>query len=324
MTTPTTDATQPGVPEEVKTETPPEVPPETKPEAKPELSARELALNAIAVERDGQEQQPVETTPPVDEAQLAAQLEPKVLSDGLDKMKVKVKIDGVESEVTVEEMQRQYQKNGAAERRLEEATRLLNEARAASPPVRLENQEATGNTETTPESGDDEEGKAFLAALFDGDESKALAALKKIGLVGRPKEPTLDTNQLAAQLTPAIKQQLVVDSALEKFGVDYADIVGDPYLADLADRYLDAEVKGGKPFPEALQEAGKKTRDWLASKGVKTTEPSPTIDRNTKLERKAGLDQIPALNSKATTVDEPVPTASDVINEMRKARGLTV
>jgi hypothetical protein len=48
-----------------------------------------------------------------------------MLADDLDKTMVKVKIDGHEAEVSVEEMVRQYQKNGAADRRLAEANRLL-------------------------------------------------------------------------------------------------------------------------------------------------------------------------------------------------------
>lgn len=317
MTTATNDATQTGVPDPDKTQT-------------QEPSARELAMQAIADQRQDSfdTESRGESAPANTDAQLAAQLkEPAtpgpVFAD--DSMLIKTKIDGEEGEATVAEMRAAYQKKGAAERRLEEATRLLNEARAAKPapdtPVGVAPATQASDSPATPEG--DEEGKAFLAALFDGDEEKALAGLKKMG-IGRSIAPTLDTSQLAAQLTPAIKQQLVVDSALEKFAVDYADIVADPYLADLADRYLDAEVQGGKPYTEALEEAGKKTRDWLSSKGVVPATPNPTTDRNTKLERKAAMDNIPALNSKATTVDEPVQSATDVINEMRKARGLEV
>jgi hypothetical protein len=314
------DATQDtGVPESAETN-------ETTTEER-ELSPREMAMEAISVHRESEE---VGST----DSQLAAQVaepkqepkEDKVLeAEALDKMRVKIKIDGVESEVTVAEMQRQFQKNGAAERRLEEATRLLNEARNQKPPVGLEQQKQAEDTAINPKantSGEsEEEDKEFLAALFEGDETKALDLLRKIR-TGRPQEPTLDTSQLAAQLTPAIKQQLVFDSALEKFRTDYADIVADPYLANLADIHLDEEVKAGKPFTEALEEAGKKTRDWLVSKGVKPPQPTPTIDRNTKLERKAGIDKIPALNSKATVAEETEQSATDVIAEMRKARGL--
>ena len=318
------DATQSGVP---NTET--EAATETQAEERG-LPERERMLEAIAVDREGMKAEPSEQTEEATAAepeqdQLAKQMDDLLEPDRLDKVKVKVKIDGVESEVTVAEMQRQFQKNGAAERRLEEATRLLHEARQAKPPVGFDSPPAKVETQDSPQSADaDQKGKDFLAALFEGDEPKALALLKEIGMGRQPEQPTPDVGQLAAQLAPAIKQQLSQESALEKFKVDYADIVADPYLADIADRFFDAEVKEGKTFNQALEEAGKKTRDWLGAKGVKAETPNPTIDRNTKLARKEGIDKIPALNTKATTVEEPVPTASDIIAEMRKARGLTI
>lgn len=287
-------------------------------ETEREQTDRERMMDAIVVDRE--EAEAVDQV----EKQMAAPTDPESILRHLDKTMVTVKIDGVESQVSVEEMRRQYQKNGAAERRLEEATRLLNEAKASR--VGFDESEPKKDDSTSqqlPSPDADDGGREFLAALFEGDEEKALAALnKKLG-TGR-QQPIQDVSQLAAQLTPAIKQQLSYDSALDKFKKDYSDIVDDPYLADLADRYLEADVQAGKPFTEALEAAGRKTRDWLVSKGVKTPEPAPTTDRNTKLERKAGIDRIPALNTKATTVEEPVLSASDVISEMRKARGLTL
>lgn len=316
MTTETLDATQTDAPE-------------TSTNAPVELSARDKAYAAMEDHRMAEfeaenrgEQLPIKKPGSEEETlsdQLSAQLEDKAPVN-IDDQLVRVKIDGVESEVSVAEMRRQFQKNGAAERRLEEATRLLQEAKAAqqTPPEPLR----FVQDDKKPDSDADDEGKALLAALFEGDESKALEGLKKLG-IGRGKEaPTLNVEQIAAQITPAIRQQLFVESALEQFSMDFKDIVADPYLADLADTFLDAEVASGKPYDEALKQAGQKTRDWLASKGVKTTEANPTIDRNTKLERKAGIDKIPALNSKATTVETPEPSQSDLIREARKARGL--
>jgi hypothetical protein len=311
MTTATQDATQTGATDDSTTTV-------------EQPSARELAMEAIAglrqdsfdVEARGEQSGSKEATQ--QDAQIAAQMNDLLAS--LDAQVVKVKIDGVESEVTVSEMRRQYQKNGAAERRLEEATRLLNEARttkeSAPAPLRF------AQDEKKSDSDGQEGGKALLEALFAGDESKALEELNRFG-IGRSQEaPTLDVVQIAAQITPAIKQQLIVESALDAFEAKFADVMADPYLEGMAAGFIKQEVDGGMPFVDALEIGGKKTRDWLASKGVTTPETNPTIDRNTKLERKAGMDKIPALNSKATTADVPEPSASDVITEMRRARGL--
>lgn len=313
-----------------------------------EPTARELAMEAIAgvnderiaqeiVDNGGSDPRMGVTTGAVDEHQddqLTAQMNaPKVIDTGLDKMMVKIKIDGIEHEVSVEEMQRQYQKNGAADKRLAEATQLLREAKEtarnpAYPPVGFESGEKVGDSTSTDEAKPSKDGKDFLSALFEGDEEKALVALEKLGL-GRPSGSTqVDMAQLTAQLTPAIKQQLIDESALEKFGDDFADIVSDPHLADMADRFLVEEMAGGKTIAESLETAGTRTRDWLTSKGVaapttaRVSEPNPTTVRDRKLERKAGIDVIPALNSKATVPEEPVQTPSDIIADMRKARGL--
>lgn len=311
-----TDATQPGVPNE---------------ETQAEPSARELAMDAIAAKNKEhlEAQHIAETGKSLFNNQIDAQLEaptkeekvestPKTIDDEV----VTVKIDGEERQVTVADMRRQYQKNGAAEKRLEEATRLLNEARAATP-VRIDaaDEEVKTKGSELPSDGGDT-AKQLITALFEGDEEKAIEAVR--GVLGR-SDPTPNIAQLTAQLTPAIKQQLIVESALDKFSQDYKDIVSDPYLATMADGFLAEEQKDGqKSFAESLEAAGQKTRDWLKSKGVDTGQASPTIDRNEKLARKEGMDRIPALQTRATTTEEQPQTQSQVILEMQRARGLAV
>jgi len=165
--------------------------------------------------------------------------------------------------------------------------------------------------------------KELREALFEGDEDRADAAMEKLG-IGRPVPTQPDARELATQLAPVLKQQLSAESALEQFRKDYQDIVSDPYLATVADGFLEAEAQDPtKSYAEALDAAGKRTRDWLATKtGTPKTVTPPTMDRTQKLERKEGIDNIQSLNTKATTVEEPVQTASDVIADMRKQRGL--
>lgn len=350
---PETDATQPGVSadqsqaQQQATENPKtddgegagSAPPGERP-----LSARELAMDAIRVKREDEEErertgasaqtapepaaQPAATAADEADTQLAAQLgEDQVLASGLDKVKVKVKIDGEEQLVSVEEMQRQFQKNGAADKRLAEATRLLQQAQqmASAPPVRVESgaQQNDSAPASQPSGGDVESAKAFVSALFEGDEEKALAALTKVG-IGRSEGSTqIDVNQLAQQLTPAIRNQLIAESASEKFRQDYADIVEDPILARIADGFLEAGLKDGTPFPEAMEAAGKLTRQWVASKAPPAPPaPSPTTDRDKKLAMKAGIDEVSAASKTAASTQPAPQTLSDVILEMKKARGL--
>jgi hypothetical protein len=307
---------------------------ETEVKAEPQPTARELAMEAISANNNAsREAEHVEQTgKSLFNAQIDAQLEETPLDKkpdpvaGIDASLVTVKIDGEERQVTVAEMKRQYQKNGAAEKRLEEATRLLTEARqrAEVPPLEFDQTQKKSNTEGSelPSVGGDQ-AKELVAALFEGDEEKAVAAMSRI--VGGRSDPTLDINQLTAQLAPAIKQQLIVESALEEFGKAYADIVADPYLASMADGFLaEAQKDPEKSFAESLETAGQKTRDWLKSKGVVTTQPNPTIDRNEKLARKESMDRIPALQTRATTTEPVEESRSDVILQMQRARGLAV
>src|SRR6266404_5937236 len=121
-------------------------------------SPRELAMDALESRHQQQmaesngwelpsEDAPEPIVPPVEDAaaaQLAAQLAdpaaaaaataaaPAASDPPADApAKVKIKIDGVESEVPMDEVIRQYQKNSSADKRLAEATRLLREAQEA-------------------------------------------------------------------------------------------------------------------------------------------------------------------------------------------------
>jgi hypothetical protein len=306
-------------------------------------SARELAMESISSNRNEQFEKEsglklaapdaaTEDEPGSNAAkdnQLAAQLDDgTLLSEGLDKLRVKRKVDGIESEITIEQLLRDNQKSAAADKRLAEATRILSEANEERARIEAMKQAGVTNNQTVldtqPKEGANT-AKEFLQSLFQGDEEKALETLTQLTQGRQADKPTLDEAELAKKLTPAIKQQLVVESALEKFAADYADIVNDPYLANVADGFMEAEMKEGKSFTEALNTAGGKTRDWIREKaGVKKDVPNPTTTRNEKLDRKATIDEVAATNAKAVTREDPQQTTSDVIADMRKARGLTV
>jgi len=322
-------------------------------EGKPALSARELALEQIAQQNDERIDaehvekgmpavtKPASTQSTSDDTQLQTQLETgqTILSDGLDKIFVSHKVDGVEKLVSVADMRRDAQKNQAADKRLEEAAaasreaaRLLAEAKQTigtrtAPPVGVEGEGGAADSRTQSQTTDGQDPAAtrqkLVKALFEGDEEGALSALEQIG-VGRPSPTPAD---LATAVTPAVKQQLAVEDALAKFVTDFKDIVSDPHLADIADGFLAEEQQvPNQTYAQSLEKAGTRTRDWLAAKGVtpKTEQADPTITRAQKLEFKQGIDNVQGLNKTASTTEEPIPTASDTIKEMRQARGMAV
>lgn len=278
-----------------------------------------LAMEAIKVKRDDDDE-------PSADDQLALQstdAPQKMFAD--DKALVKVKVDGVEQEIPVADVVRSYQKDAAAQARLNEATRVLDEARrtaaAAIPPARVEQPDATNDTTATPMP---ESVKEFVEALFEGDTEKAVEAFGKLGLnTGRSDGATLDLEQVQAQLTPAIKQQLIDDSALERFEKDNADLAADPHLVSVTNGFIQEAVNGGKPYAQALEDGAQRTRDWLASIGAAKprSEPAPGAHQPSKLERKASIDEVQALNRTANTTQTAPESPSQVIAAMRKARG---
>lgn len=307
-----------------------------------ELTPRELAMNAIVVVRDEDApeagtQQPAQadlqqaTHGPGDQHQDVDQIAlqsatPSAQPQDLTKLMVKIKIDGQEREVSVADMQRQYQINGAAELRLQQANELLKKAKTQpAPPVGVAQLAGEGDSANTPVlKGAGEVAESIVKALVSGDDATAISALEQV-LVGRQQElPTpIDQDQLAAQLTPAIRQQIVNESALDAFMAANADLMADPHLVDLTGRYIDAEMATGKAYPDALEAAGQQTRGWIAKLGggKPTVDPQQT-SRDKKLERKAAMDNLPALNQTASSTQEAPQTSSSVIAEMRKARGL--
>jgi len=306
--------------------------------AEQKISPRMAAMDAIRVKRDDDEgadedveqiEQPVAKPRKAvvdedDEVQAQLEDEPQLLEHP-DKVRVKVKVDGVESEVTVAEAIRNYQKQVAADRRLAEANQILAQARAL-PPAKVDNTQGDDDTAQQPDpNGDGLSAKTFIASLFEGDEEKAIAALQKFVGEGRSKSPTLDLDQIADQLTPVLRQRLVDASALEKFQDANPDLADDPYLTDLTNRHIEEAMAGGTPYQDALGAGAKRTREWMVSMGIKpAATPNPTTSRNEKLERKGKMDNINSLNKTATTTQEPVQTTSDVLAEMRKSRGMEV
>lgn len=326
----TTDAIQSDVPAAENTEV-----------KEPFVSPREAAMEALSAGRNSHFEQesgvkldmPVAAVvDPIDpdadhDDQLAAQLavdEPKLLNDGLDKYRVKVKIDGQESEVSIADMQREYQKNGAADRRMADAVRLQRENQELQDKLQQRLQApATQTTEVDPDTG-----KQFTSALFAGDEETAnqafASAVSKAVQAemakGRSDATQFDPNQIAQQ----VKQQMVVESALEQSKKDYPQLYADPDIEALGATKINRKMSDeGMSFTEALDSVSTEfaTKFGWQPEG-RPKESATTTARDAKLERKAGIDNVRAINTKTTTTEAAPQSTTDVIAEMRKARGM--
>jgi hypothetical protein len=269
-------------------------------------------------------------------AQMAAGAQPEVPS------KVKIKVDGVEAEVPFDEVIRQYQKNSSADRRLAEATRLLREAQETAAQRLLQEQQRqaaaapaapAAEPEPTPAADPNVEatGKEFLKALFEGDEDSALTKLKELTQAGRqvPQQapaPTLDLEQISSAVAQHVQQKLVVESALARNRQDYPEMYADPDMEGLAlSKIQRMREETGTDFFSALDTVSREFAHKFGWSAVQQGRPpadpvETTSPRAAKLERKAAIDNIAAVNTKITTAEPEPENASSIIAQMRAQR----
>jgi hypothetical protein len=280
-------------------------------DAEAEAERKRLEQKADQTERQVAKQ--LQTEKPADKA------EPTVL-DHFENVMVKTKVDGQEVLRPLADLVRIEQKEAAAAQRLQQATQMREEAERLLAAAR--EQPAKPAAESTPKPAAETPplGKEFLDAIYAGEEDKALEAFNKLfGNEGR-KNATPDAATIAAQ----VKQQIDTDTALQGFGTTYPEIIADPYLADVADKFLIAELQVGTPLRDALTKAGDATRDWLKQKNGNGSAPTPaSTSRDEKRSRKDSIDNIPSVAATATTSREPtVQPVTEILDEMRKSRGL--
>lgn len=343
-------------------EVPPNTPDVATPpaaDAKPMKSPREIALeelearhqqqlvaeNGYSLDVLGMDEPEAAAPPaaapaPAEPDQLAAQLAADQ-QPGQGPSKVKIKVDGIETEVPLDEVVRQYQKNSSADRRLAEATRLLREAQETATQRLLEEQQrpaaaapaATAQPEPQPVADPNVEatGKEFLKALFEGDEDSALTKLKELTQAGRqPAQqapaPTLDLDQLSNQVAQHVQQKLVVESALARNRQDYPELYADPDMEGLAlTKIQRIREETGTDFFSALDTVSREFAHkfgWSAAQqGRQPAAPVETTSpREAKLERKAGIDNVASVNTKITTAEPAPENPSDIIAQIRASR----
>ena len=248
-----------------------------------------------------------DATPPAPPADEATPSTPPAGAAPIEDL-VTIKVDGVMQQVSRDKIYeaglRAVQKESSADRRLEEATRLLREVeqRIAPPPVQ----------NTPPPQAWDEEIIAY--ALAHGTEEQKAEAVRQIR-GGRQEMATPD--QIANNVEARILDKVDFQSSAEWFQDTYKDIVSDPYLLQLASLQEDHMRANGdkRPRKELYAEIGDGLRK-LKGGGV----PVTTLEE--KRTQKAGITNLPAASARKTTPQAPAAkTPSQIIEEMRTKRG---
>ncbi len=294
-------------------------------------SARELAMEKIAgdhIQRvratgdfDGMDEVDVDPDNP-DAEQLAlqapAKLETPPAAPSAPRVHV-VNIDGEERQVTDDELVRSYQKNAAADRRLEEASALLREANERAAQV------AAPAPVTKPEAPSADlqaEVKTVLSKLYEGDEDNASAALASLLMKTRGGDqptptPSIDIDQLTVQ----IQQKMEIDKAFESIKSDYPDLIADLDLEMLTAMKINRAVANGTPRAQAMLDSAAEVYKSIGKVAAGRQAEPPKPGNISRLENKQKLDLVrPAsgvASQRATPAEE---NASDVIAEMAARR----
>ncbi len=322
------DATPPGVSgeQEVTETTTPENEQQPltaqEPQGEPPLSPREEAMNRIVGMREqglGEEVQASEQPDSDDDSD-----DP---SESLQTLKVKV--DGIEKEIPIEQATAVVQKNFAADKRLNDAA--LKQQQLTQWEQQLKTREekllATPAPQAAPPEDVKEKVQIAVDKLYDGDTDEAVEALTSL-VSGRGNAATLNPETISAQVIKKVDDEFrqrdfrnEVETGNKQFASQYPHIINDPELLEMADGKT---IELMKQHPEltptqVIMEAGRQVDGFVNRlRGSNGTQQS-------RLQRKAQLQSLPrSQGSVAYQQPEPAKgpnTPTEVIANMRQARG---
>jgi len=273
---------------------------------------------------DGVDMTGVERTaaPKVEEEidQVAAQLEST-------EQRVRVKVDGEELELPLSEVVRSYQKDATATKRLQEATRLLEIAENQAKTVATTPKEE--NNQQQPETGEAREARlakilGAASKLYEGDEASFAESMLEMFEESGAKatqNPQIDTATIAAE----VRQQLAVESAYGTAKSDYPELFAETergiLLGKETHKRMLNRIATGIPKDQALYESAEEVAGLFGIERTGRQLPKRTA-RETKLGRKAGLDNLDSANAVAgdSSAAAEVEDVSSVIKQMAQAR----
>lgn len=239
--------------------------------------------------------------------------------------KVKVKVDGVEQEVDVDTLVRSFQKNSAADRRLEEAAQILRQAEQLAAQTKAAPEPAPAATPAQPPEDLKAQAAELLDKLYDGDKDSASEALVKLLAQTRggdqptpqPVQAVVDTDVLTSQ----VLERMALNTAFERVKTDYPDIIADPDLEFIAATKINNLVSQGVARSEALITVADSLYKTLGKTPVGRQETPPEPVKSKRQENKERLDPIPAASAAAVSPQSPAESSpSAVIAELAARR----
>ena len=261
---------------------------------------------------------------------------------------VEIVVDGEKKMVPLSEITdagiRSLQKESAADKRLEEATRLLKEAKEVQPPVSKEKPAET-DAETDKADLSDQDAinnlaqsrKAYRDAIQYGTDEEVEKALidyeEAQKVLYRAEMGASNATQQAGDVVDQVANKLEEREILKKFQLPedeggFKDLTNDPVLYNAVLIKVDELLKDGEANTwDTYQKAGDFVRNTYGSGRTQSPEEtdadkSESTSTEEKLERKREIDTIPAVNAKSeTTVKETKKQSpQEIVETMRQSR----
>lgn len=235
----------------------------------------------------------------------------------------KGKVDGKEVEFTQAQVEeaglKALQKESAADKRLEEASRLFKEAqdminRAAQggTPAKPADSPASPSKDGSPVA--DEALAKVAKAIQYGSEAEAAGALSELISAAASKGQTLTQND--------VLELLDYRDARQWAETEYKDVLGDPKLRQLfvAEEKRIRAAGDARPYREVYEEIGTGLRDWKTS-FAPAPAPQPGTGRADVRTKKTTVVSVPVASGRQPApTPTKEPTQSEIIESIRKAR----
>lgn len=290
----------------------------------PVLSDRERAMQEI----DAQIAASLPAAEPEQSKSVADDVLPETLADDqLERVRVRVKVDGQVVELPLSEVTKGYQKDAVASRRLAIAAEERKKLDAERALFEQAKQQSAAPSQGTDDAGDvDAQIKAAMAALVEGDEDAAAAALKSMLKGRQATTPQIIDEDAVVHKAAALVVQQQGEEARAKDWQEF--VAANPVFADQTSKqrqygdYLFNTVYA--PKIEAGEISYREALNSAAADASTVFRPEPMSSRQQKEERKRAIDNLPVAGARAARSQPVDETMDDVLAEMRRSRGQPV
>lgn len=189
---------------------------------------------------------------------------------------LKLKVDGQELDVELDKVieagKRTLQKETAADKRLEEATRILNEAKAQAENL-SKYRPSSPDVDETSQPSLETDAATLADTIVNGDKDEVAKALQKVLGATAGRRMAEDTPKMSqAEVYNMVRGALEVQNAMELFKAEpekggYGDLYADPHLQKMVMDKEEAITKTTPTLPatERLKQAATEVRQWRDS-----------------------------------------------------------